>query len=214
MDVGASAAFTTEPRDKKMSKVPIRASNLFSNWFIGMVLLFGGLLFAAVTTTYFVGRYSLYWSDDEAVFLEQGLPCVQTMVFIAWMIAHCLLAQSLRVTNQSTFVKGFFSNIVMTIWTVVAIGVALVFPQVDFLRDAFGLAEITGVESHTALIVATCLPLGMFVGLELGKTIWNAMYGAADQKKDLSGAHSSSERHGDDDKKSSSAARRAGRSAS
>lgn len=131
MDLGASTSFVMEPADTDiMSRPPHSATKRFFDR-----ELVGGILVSAVCmllTVLLSFAYGIYHDPETA----------QTSAFVAWLLAHVLLAFNLRTIREPVFVKGFFSNAVMLVWLVTAIGLAITSAASGILRRHLKLVAL------------------------------------------------------------------------
>src|SRR5437868_1439207 len=84
------------------SLIAFRSDELFSWRYFLQVSIFGLLLFACVQSVYMFGRaLFIHSSTDDGLTSHDDL--VHAMVFISWLWAHVLLAQSMRSWDSSPF---------------------------------------------------------------------------------------------------------------
>jgi Ca2+-transporting ATPase len=112
-----------EPADTDiMSRPPHSATKRFFDR-----ELVGGILVSAVCmllTVLLSFAYGIRHDPETA----------QTSAFVAWLLAHVLLAFNLRTIREPVYDKGFFSNPVMLVWLVTALGLGLTTAASGVLR--------------------------------------------------------------------------------
>jgi Ca2+-transporting ATPase len=151
MDLAASAGFVAEPAEADVTRRPPRRTGtaLIDGAAVRAILLKGGLLFAAVMAAYAWARW-------------RGLPldAVQSCAFAAWMVGHIALAFISRNDRDWVLRDGLFSNRVMNLWAVTAIGLSLLAIYFQPLREAlrFGEAAPSDVGVSVALALLLTVP--------------------------------------------------------
>jgi Ca2+-transporting ATPase len=120
------------------------------------ILFNGGLLFAAVMAAYAWARW-------------RGLPpnAVQSCAFAAWMAGHMALAFISRNDRDWVLRYGLFSNRVMNLWAIAAIGFLLLAIYFRPLREALRF----GAVAPSDLVVAVALALLSIAPAELRKAL-------------------------------------------
>ena len=144
MDLGASTSFVMEPADTGiMNRPPHSAKKRFFDH-----ELVGGILVSAVCmllTVMLSFAYGIHHDPTTA----------QTSAFVAWLIAHVMLAFNLRTTREPVYDKGFLSNPVMVVWLVTALGLAITSPASSILRHHLKLAVLPW--SQWLIIAGICV---------------------------------------------------------
>ncbi|WP_028231046.1 cation-translocating P-type ATPase [Paraburkholderia mimosarum] len=158
MDLAASAGFVAEPAEADIELRPPRRAGaaLIDGAAVRLILLKGGLLFAAVMAAYAWARW-------------RGLPVasVQSCAFAAWMAGHMALAFISRNDRDWILRDGLFSNRVMNLWAIAAIGFLLLAVYLPPLREALHFGALAPGD----LIVAIALALLLLVPVELRKSL-------------------------------------------
>lgn len=133
MDLAASATFVVEPSETDVMSLPPRSPNAkFMDKEMNAGILMGGFsLIAAVLIIYFA---SLPLVDEKTA---------RTIAFSTWMVSHVFLAFNMRTMRDPLLKVGFFSNKMMILWAVGAIGVTLIFIYVPVLQD---LLRVTALD--------------------------------------------------------------------
>lgn len=151
MDLAASAGFVAEAKERNIYSRPPRnpKENIFNNQVIRDFMTKGIVLFVGVTAVY------LY-----ALSRDLSLPEAQTYAFSAWIFGHIVLAYISRSDKESVFSLGIFTNRVINLWAVVAIGFLVVGIYIPFLNERFNLAAI-----DFSQLVLTALAMVFVVGL-------------------------------------------------
>ena len=155
MDLGASTAFTTEAADSNtMQKPPTqwnRKSFLSGRTFWPTILVCGLSMYAVVGSIFFVASQAVTENNDKV-----DVNVVQTMTFVAWLVSHVLLAASMRTFHRSILfdsvcstINGpdshltLLSNPLLLVWTVAAIGFALLAITIAPLRSLIILSDLS-----------------------------------------------------------------------
>jgi len=141
MDFGASTSFTTESPDTDVMSKPPRKGTLFDRKFVWVVISRGILMFLICLMVYVVSIYEFgsYSSD-----------LVQTCVFVGWLFAHVLLANSMRSLVQPLVPlkcgprsKGCCSNSIICLWTISALLFALIVVSIPGFASILGLTSFS-----------------------------------------------------------------------
>jgi P-type Ca2+ transporter type 2C len=147
MDLAASSGFVAEPAEKNIYTRPPRnpRENMFGGKELADLLLKSAFLFIAVIGVYFYA-------------LHQHLPVLeaQTMAFSAWVFGHIALAFVSRAKKETLATLGFFSNKIINIWGVAAVGflvLAVYTPVFDRLLDLEPLGIIRLIVIAVAVII-------------------------------------------------------------
>ena len=156
MDLAASAGFVAEPAEADIERRPPRRAGaaLIDSAAVRLILLKGGLLFGAVMVAYAWARW-------------RGLPAasVQSCAFAAWMVGHMALAFISRNDRDWIVRYGLFSNRVMNLWAIAAIGFLLLALYLPALREMLHFGAVAPSE----LAVAAMLALALIAPAELRK---------------------------------------------
>ena len=156
MDLAASAGFVAEPAEPDIARRPPRntATALMDGASVRSIFFKGALLFAAVMSAY-------AWATWRGLSSE----AVQTCAFAAWMVGHVALAFISRSDRDWIVRLGVFTNRVMNLWAVAAIGFVLLAIYVPALREALHFAPV----APSDLIVCAALALLWVALAELSK---------------------------------------------
>jgi P-type Ca2+ transporter type 2C len=156
MDLAASAGFVAEPAEVDITRRPPRRAGtaLIDGAAVRAILLKAGLLFGAVMAAYAWGRW-------------RGLPpaAVQSCAFAAWIVGHTALAFISRNDRQWILRYGLFSNRIMDLWALAALGLLLLGIYVPPLREALRFGWV----APNDLMVAVALALVLIAPAELRK---------------------------------------------
>jgi Ca2+-transporting ATPase len=133
MDLAASATFVVEPSETDVMKHPPRSPDakfMDKGMIVGIIL--GAIsLIGAVLIIYFA---SIPVVDEKTA---------RTIAFATWMVSHVFLAVNMRTMRDPLVKVGFFSNKMMILWAVGAIGVTIMFVYVPVLQD---LLRVTAID--------------------------------------------------------------------
>jgi len=156
MDLAASAGFVAEPAEPGIDRRPPRnaAKALVDAQAVRTLLFKGALLFLAVMAAY-------AWAS------WRGLPTasIQSCAFAAWMVGHVALAFIARSDRELILRYGLFSNVVMNLWAVAAVGLALLAIYLPPLREALRFGEVAPRD----LLISAGLALLLITPAELWK---------------------------------------------
>ncbi len=135
MDLAASATFVAEKAEGNvMSRSPRSPRARFMDRTMIGGLVAGGLsLFGAVTLVYLTTYYALG---------ERSM--AGTAAFATWMFGTVFLAFNMRSERVPVVAAGLFSNRVLLVWTVLALGFLAVVVNVPALQRAFKVASLSG----------------------------------------------------------------------
>jgi Ca2+-transporting ATPase len=148
MDLGASAGFVSEPAERDIYHRPPGnpKEGVLTRPVVRDIIINGIFLFAAVMIVYFAaGRYA---ADPRQV---------QTYAFSAWIFGHIALAYASRTERSSLRKIGFFSNRVINLWAMAAIGFLFAAIYLPVLNRATGLQHVP--------VVMVLLVAGLVTGL-------------------------------------------------
>ena len=199
MDLGGVAGFTFEPPDPFLMErtvrpislnisgpvlsPPIKHADFADLRMLGRILMSGFFMFWAVFSVYLVGvsiaDQKLADSTWDDTYAKQH---THTMVWVAWLIAHVLLANSLRSLDRSLLVvvrlnhfcsrrqeqktsSGVYENPVILAWTILAIIFLFVTVFTPGLQTLLSLMPLLGSGWPFALL----LPCGSMLAHELTK---------------------------------------------
>jgi Ca2+-transporting ATPase len=158
MDLAASAGFVAEPAEADVTRRPPRRAGaaLIDGVAVRAILFRAGLLFAAVMAAYGWGHW-------------RGLPpaAVQSCAFAAWIVGHMGLAFISRNDRDWILRYGLFSNRVMNLWAVAALGFLLLAIYFPPLREALRFGWVAPGD----LMVASALALLLIAPAELSKAL-------------------------------------------
>ncbi len=151
MDLAASSGFVAEGPEFDLMKRPPRdpEAKFLDRGTLTGIFASALSLFVAVSFCYLIA----YYRTDNLVY-------AQTVAFSAWIISHIFLAFVRRSENEPLLKKGLFSNRVMVLWAIAAIGMLLVAIYVPFLQ---GLVKVTAIRK---------LDWAMILGASFAATIW------------------------------------------
>jgi Ca2+-transporting ATPase len=161
MDLAASAAFTSEPRERDVYTRGPRdpETGLFDRDAVLDIAAKGVVLFVVVTGVY------LYARGHAGSQLE-----AQTYAFSAWMIGTVALAFVSRSDHDPLATVGAFSNRVMDAWAVLAIAFLLLVVYVPGIRAAVRVAWVNPL----GLLAVAGVTIGAALTLELRKLLPSA----------------------------------------
>lgn len=148
MDLAASVGFMAEPAEKTIyDKLPKEFKQKFLSQKVVINIIVSALsLFAAVMVPYF------YALSQHLTVIE-----AQTIAFSGWMIGHVFLAFVSRSKKEPLYSLGIFSNKVMNVWAICAVGFILlitVIPKFNlFLKlESISLPQL-GLVTAIAFVV-------------------------------------------------------------
>lgn len=145
MDLGASTSFVMEPADTDiMRRPPLDSTKRFFNREI-----VGGILVSALCMIFTVlvsFAYGVYVHPETA----------QSSAFLAWLLAHVLLALNLRTFREPVYYKGFFSNPAMCVWLVAAVGLAATSSVSALLRRHLKLEVVPLRQWLVLTVICVC----------------------------------------------------------
>lgn len=198
MDLGASTAFTTEAFDNNiMQKLPSQwdRKHFLSGYTFWPTILVSGLcMYGVVGGVFFLASQAVTENNDNV-----DVNVVQTMTLVTWLISHVLLASSMRTFHRSilfdsiwklvpgvTNVSGsdsqltLFSNPLLLVWTITAIGFAILAISIAPLRSLIVLSDLSvklkypGSNSlESAYTMPFLLPFLVFLMSELLKFLYS-----------------------------------------
>jgi len=151
MDLAASSGFVAEGFESDLMKRPPRdpKAKFLDRGTLTGIFASALSLFVAVSFCYLVAYYR-----------TNNLVYAQTVAFSAWIISHIFLAFVRRSENEPLLKRGLFSNRVMVLWAIAAVGMLLAAVYFPFLQ---GLVKVTAIRK---------LDWAMVVGASFAATIW------------------------------------------
>jgi Ca2+-transporting ATPase len=151
MDLAASAGFVAEPKERDIYTRGPRnpQENIINRRVVRDILIKGAVLFAGVTAVYFYARGRNLTVTES-----------QTFAFAAWIFGHIILAFISRSDRESVLAQGPFTNKVMNVWAVGAIGFLVAAIYIPGLRERFNLAYISSGQ-----LVSIAVAMMIIVGL-------------------------------------------------
>ncbi|HLN44291.1 MAG TPA: cation-translocating P-type ATPase C-terminal domain-containing protein, partial [Candidatus Sulfotelmatobacter sp.] len=143
MDLAASATFIAEPAEKNiMNKPPLDPHEKFMDRSMLTNIMLGALsLFAAVSITYLF----TWFSNTNLADQNSRLLLSQTVAFATWMFGHIFLAFNFRSKKEPLIRLGIFSNKIMILWAVVAIGTLLVGTSLPIVNLSLRVTNLSPV---------------------------------------------------------------------
>jgi Ca2+-transporting ATPase len=164
MDLAASATFVAEPEEEGiMNQPPVDPKKKIMNRTMAVNIALGALsLFAAVSTTYL-----FTWFTNQNLEFAQRLVLSQTIAFATWMLGHIFLALNFRSEKEPLFKLGLFSNRVMILWGLLAVGALLVGTNLPFVNESLRITSLS-IENW-ALVIAVAFVATFWI--ELKKTL-------------------------------------------
>lgn len=157
MDLAASTAFVIEPPERDlMREPPPRPDRRVLDGSMARGILVGGaLLAAAVLASAYLGR------------LVGGAPAYQSAAFAGWMLAHVALAFGYRTWTAPSRARGAFSNRVLNLWALAAVGTALVATYLPWAHATLGTVALPAAAWGLMLVAVGSL---VVVGARLGRS--------------------------------------------
>ena len=151
MDLAASSGFVAEGFESDLMTRPPRdpSAKFLDQGTLTGIFASSISLFAAVSFSYI----NAYYQTGSLVY-------AQTVAFSTWIICHIFLAFVRRSEREPLLRLGIFSNRVMVLWAVSAIGMLLVVIYVPFLQ---GLVKVTAISLNDWAII---------LGSSIIATIW------------------------------------------
>ena len=151
MDLAASTAFVIEPPETTLMTAPPRPPNrpfldaeMRQGILAGGALLAGAVLLSAWLAT-----------------LIAGTEVYQTATFGAWMLGHVVLAFRYRTWRVPLREVGLFSNRVLDLWTLGAVGAALLVSYLPWAQRILGTQPLSlTVWGVSVLVVVVVLGVG------------------------------------------------------
>lgn len=143
MDLAASATFIAEPAEKNiMNKPPLDPHEKFMDRSMLTNIMLGALsLFAAVSITYLF----TWFSNTNLADQNSRLLLSQTVAFATWMFGHIFLAFNFRSEKEPLIRLGIFSNKIMILWAVIAIGTLLVGTSLPIVNLSLRVTNLSPV---------------------------------------------------------------------
>ena len=133
MDLAASSGFVAEGFESDLMTRPPRnpAAKFLDRGTLTGILASALSLFVAVSFCYLTA----YYRSGDLVY-------AQTVAFSAWIVSHIMLAFVRRSEKEPLLKRGLFSNRVMVLWAISAVGLLLAVIYVPFLQ---GLVKVTAL---------------------------------------------------------------------
>lgn len=151
MDLAASSGFVAEGFESDLMRRPPRdpRAKFLDRGTLTGIFASAVSLFVAVSFCYLVA----YTRTGNLVY-------AQTVAFSAWIISHIFLAFVRRSEKTPLLKAGLFSNRVMVLWAIAAVGMLLAVTYVPFLQD---LVKVTAIRK---------LDWAMILGSSFVATVW------------------------------------------
>jgi len=148
MDLAASAGFVNEPEEKDiyLRKPREAKEDVINRSAMFDIFSKGILLFISVMAVYFYARYR-----------GLNLELTQTYAFSAWIFAHIALAHVSRSDKQTIAATGIFSNLVINIWSILAIGVLIAAIYLPAISHQFNLTRVPPVTIIQIAIIVSAM---------------------------------------------------------
>jgi Ca2+-transporting ATPase len=161
MDLAASATFVAEPEEEGvMNKPPVDPKEKFMDRTMLVNIALGALsLFVAVSATYL-----FTWFSNPNLEFEQRLVLSQTIAFATWMLGHIFLALNFRSSKEPMLKLGLFSNKVMVLWALLAVGTLLVGTNLPFVNASLRITSLS-IENW-ALVIAVAFVATFWIELK------------------------------------------------
>ena len=133
MDLAASSGFVAEGFESDLMTRPPRdpSAKFLDRGTLTGIFASAISLFVAVSFCYLTA----YYRSGDLVY-------AQTVAFSTWIISHIFLAFVRRSEKEPLLKRGLFSNRVMVLWAIAAIGLLVVVIYVPFLQ---GLVRVTAL---------------------------------------------------------------------
>jgi Ca2+-transporting ATPase len=145
MDLAASSGFVAESYEPDLMQRPPRdpKAKFLDRPTLTGILLSALCLFAAVSYIYL----AVYFRTGSLVY-------AQTAAFATWIVSHIFLAFVRRSDKESLLKRGLFSNRVMVIWAIFALGMLVAVTEVPFLQDLVKTSALGAADWLTLLIAS------------------------------------------------------------
>jgi len=160
MDLAASAGFVAEPKEKNIysrkprdPQQPIFNAQVLTDLAVKSLVLFG-----VVTAVYLYSYYT-----------TQVLATAQTFAFTTWIIGHIVMAYVSRSDTESIFAIGPFTNPVINLWALAAVGFVLVGMYVPYVNNLVRLAPLPFLSLLVVVVIAAVAVLLLEVKFEVWK---------------------------------------------
>jgi Ca2+-transporting ATPase len=140
MDLAASATFVAEPEEEGiMKKPPLDPKEKFMKRSMLFMIALGTLsLFAAVSATYL-----FTWFTNPNLVLSERLVLSQTVAFATWLVGHIFLALNFRSEKEPLVRLGLFSNKIMVLWALAALGTLWLGTSLPFLNSSLRITSLS-----------------------------------------------------------------------
>lgn len=145
MDIAASGGFVAEKAEPDLMKRPPRdpARRLLDRSTLTGIFVSALCLFVSVSYCYL----SVYYATGNLVY-------AQTVAFSAWILSHIFLAFVRRSESEPLLKRGLFSNRVMVLWAVTAIGMLLAVTAIPFLQTLVKTTWINMIDWARVIIAS------------------------------------------------------------
>ncbi len=145
MDAAASTGFSIEPAESDiMMRKPRDTQEKFLNRkMVSSIFISALCLIAAVLFSYF-------WSIHSGA----GVLKAQTIAFATWIVGHIFLAINMRSEREPIYKLGIFSNKIIIVWAVAAVGLLLLAANVPYLEAVLKTASLSAGEWGWILLVS------------------------------------------------------------
>ncbi len=152
MDLAAAATFVAEPAEAGLMQQQPRdpKARFLDQEMVRSILSSATGLFAAVSVVYLSTWYR-----------GAGLVHARTAAFVAWLLAHALLAWNMRSERQPVLRLGLASNRLMVIWGMATALFVLVATWVPWLNTALKTVPLSSRDWAVILIAASAGTLWM-----------------------------------------------------
>jgi Ca2+-transporting ATPase len=143
-----------------MNKLPVDPKEKFMNRTMLVNIALGALsLFAAVSATYL-----FTWFSNQNLEFAQRLVLSQTIAFATWMLGHIFLALNFRSDKEPLLKLGLFSNKVMVLWALLAVGTLLVGTSLPFVNESLRITSLS--LENWALVIAVAFVATFWIELK------------------------------------------------
>lgn len=160
MDIAASSGFVAEGTEPDIMSRPPRdpTEKILNKKTLSGIFAGAGCLFIAVSFVYLYTYYE---------FSPPNLVYAQTAAFAAWILTHIFLAFNTRSEKLPLIKRGLFSNRIMNLWGLVAIGMLITVTNVPFLQPLIKTSSLTVMD----WLVVIAASFASTVWIEIGKLI-------------------------------------------
>jgi Ca2+-transporting ATPase len=113
---------------------------------LGNIMLGALSLFAAVSATYL-----FTWYSNPSLTFENRLLLSQTVAFATWMFGHIFLALNFRSEKEPLVRLGIFSNKIMVVWAVIAVGTLFIGTSLPYINISLRVTSLS--PTYWALVI-------------------------------------------------------------